>query len=169
MRKLLGILFCALVALVGGGCGGNDSAKVVEYLQGLYFAEKIERQEKVPGINILRTKSIKAYNPTLDANKRNVAVFYETSLQKITKAMTSKADDTFDVFVDAFSTDPNSDAVVVEFEFPTDKQHRKLYNILFEKNGVFYDNYEHVGRYAARIGYEYKKAEILQNIKDNLE
>lgn len=163
MKKLLGVLFCALVALLCG-CSANDYSKEVEYLNNVYFRDRVVRHDSVPTITIIRTKEIRAYDPTLDPNKRNVAIWYKTEQQKLTSAIESG--DAFDVFVKAFSDDPNSEATVVEFTFPNNPKH--FFNILFKRNGEYYDSYEHVGAYAAHIGYEYTKGEIFQDIKDNL-
>ena len=163
MKKLLGFLLCALVVAVCS-CSGNDYSKEVKYLDGIYFKEKLLRHDSMPVITIHKAKEIKAYDPTLDPNKRNVTIWYETEQQKLTRAMESG--DAFDAFIEAFSDNPNSEATVVEFSFPNNPKH--FYNILFKRGGEYYDSYEHIGKYAARIGYEFKKSEILQDIKDNM-
>ena len=95
----------------------------------------------------------------LDTNSQNVVAWASTSLRKITDAINSG--NAFDVLVEGFGTDDaNCNATVVEFTFPNNKEH--FFNILFKKNGEYYDSFENVGKYAAKVLYEQRKSEALQ-------
>lgn len=154
MRKLLGILFCALVVAVCG-CGGNDYSKEIEYLDRVYYQDKLNNGDSVPKITILRAEKIKAYNPTLDEDAASAHIFYETVVTKTTKAFKLSDDKIVDALVEALQTKhPNSDAMVLEFQFPNKDRH--FFNIIYSKDGEYYDNWDHVMKYV--IHEELKRA-----------
>lgn len=129
MRKLLGILFCALVAAVCG-CGGNDYSQEVKYLQGVYNSDSVE---------ILKAKSIRAYNPLQDDDEGRVVVWSYTHAHMLRKAQ--GADEFYQTLLSAFqSPNANSDAMVVECMVGG----QKLSTIIFSINGGYYQSYQSI-------------------------